>query len=474
MNIRQWLLQLLIPPLILFIVLMSSIFYFNWYKEINTSFESYIKSAVFTLSQSVNTKDVNWLKEHDSSEWQQSLAFKRLNNSLNHLNQNFPFINLKVIAFKKDPNTNKYEEIILASSPQEDLFPVKISEEELEELSKPDQTVFSRKNTIKAGKEILTFFAPIYNEDGTSVGFVAADIDSHVMNQKLKFALLIIIVSAIVTILLTLLSVFFAADKISKPIQKLNNAALAIAAGDTDEPVDVKGPKELSELANNLNIMNECLQENITRLKETSVTRERVYGEYECAQLLQKHMLDYVIENFEEKGLALHHFKIAATSSPYGLLLETSKDNSLVKLKLFEALEKGFTGIYQLLNDHSKNPRFLELQIDKRQGVCSVDYRKMPTPLHWIASQKKLELINQNTTLKENDLVFIYNNGFEHCFENQAQIEAWFKKLLWHFANEGFSLFANMINNEMHFLARKRHVEWDMHLLCIQINFLDS
>ena len=92
--------------------------------------------------------------------------------------------------------------------------------------------------------------------------------------------------------------VFIIADHISKPVRQLNRAALEIAAGDYEANIRVEGPKEIMELAHTLNTMSQCLVEHMSRLKESSLIRERMYGEYECSLLLQYYMLQHVIEDF--------------------------------------------------------------------------------------------------------------------------------------------------------------------------------
>ncbi len=78
-------------------------------------------------------------------------------------------------------------------------------------------------------------------------------------NKHLPVSLLLIVVFAALTILLMVASLFIVANKIARPVQKLNNSALAIAAGQYGESIQVKGPKEIVELANTLNTMSECL-----------------------------------------------------------------------------------------------------------------------------------------------------------------------------------------------------------------------
>ena len=79
------------------------------------------------------------------------------------------------------------------------------------------------------------------------------------------------------------MTVFLIADRISKPVRQLNQAALEIAAGEYETNIDVKGPKEIVELAHTLNTMSECLVEHMSRLRESSLIRK------ECTENMNVH-----------------------------------------------------------------------------------------------------------------------------------------------------------------------------------------
>ena len=126
-----------------------------------------------------------------------------------------------------------------------------------------------------------------------------------------------------ITLLLITVTVFVIADRISKPVRQLNQAAMEIAAGDYEANIEVKGPKEIVELAHTLNTMSECLVEHMSRLRESSVVRERMYGEYECALLLQHYMLQKVIEEFHHASLRMVLISVPLSPLQKGLFLKT-------------------------------------------------------------------------------------------------------------------------------------------------------
>lgn len=116
---------------------------------------------------------------------------------------------------------------------------------------------------------------------------------------------LLAISAAAIILLSVILIVFLVADHMSQMVRKLNQAALEIAAGNYETDIQVEGPKEIIELAHTLRTMSECLVEQMSRLRETSLIRERMYGEYECSLLLQYYMLEKVIEEFHHSHVRL-------------------------------------------------------------------------------------------------------------------------------------------------------------------------
>lgn len=317
---------------------------------------------------------------------------------------------------------------------------------------------------------MMSAYAPILNTDGQGIALMAADLNLKLIDQSLHDAIKVIVVIGMITMLFFILSVFFIANKISKPVQNLKNAALAIAAGDYSEKIEAEGPHEIVELANTLNTMSECLQENISRLQETSRVRERLYGEYECTLLLQHEMLDNVVQKFSHPFLALRSIKSESTTQPYGLYLRVQQDDKQVHFSLTEAKEKGFQGSYQLVSNPTSDvfPK-LHVHFSKEGNELHYIANEMPAPIVWMTAQENFagEGLDR-VVIHSGDLIFLYNQGFDKLFENRAQILEWFRKVLRHFATEELDLFMTMLKNELTFLAKKHHIAHDLNILCIK------
>jgi HAMP domain-containing protein len=288
--------------------------------------------------------------------------------------------------------------------------------------------------------------------------------------------------------------VFFVVNSISKPIQQLKEAALDIAAGDyRSTTVPVKAPEEIADLADALHTMSECVQENISRMREDSTRSERMHGEYECALLLQQHMLHKVVEENLSHAIDVQLINHRSATSPQGLLLQInnpSKDKT--EISFFEAIESGFSGIFKLLKDPHESSQKIQMNIqhlnppqvkkdyieqisekESLDAICEFSIMNMPQPVIWSARKEMFILSDSKEStgiqLERGDLIFLYNHGFAKCFDRPKQIQEWFQKVLRHFAVEGMELFVTMLNCEVNFLARKQHIDHDINIIYIQL-----
>jgi hypothetical protein len=185
-------------------------------------------------------------------------------------------------------------------------------------------------------------------------------------------------------------------------MQKLNNSALAIAAGQYGESAPIGGPKEIADLANTLNTMSECLLENIHRLKENALFRERMYGEYECAMLLQHMMLQKNIDECRSDAMAVKALTLFS-DSPRGLLLNfpTKSDNAF-HIHMAEAEDTGFEGMYELLTQYKYSREIAKhttLTFDRTTSILQSQGPHMP--LFWSLDAKKfIEAQNNKIALE--------------------------------------------------------------------------
>lgn len=77
----------------------------------------------------------------------------------------------------------------------------------------------------------------------------------------------------------------------------------------------------------------------------------------------------------------------------------------------------------------------------------------MPEPIIW--SPNALCLKTKNQGLEKNDLIFLYNKGFDKCFIKKAGIGPWFKNVLQHFSGDELELALPLLSSKLNFLAKK-------------------
>ncbi len=290
------------------------------------------------------------------------------------------------------------------------------------------------------------------------------------VQENLSDSLFIVFLGASLTITIMLVTLFIIANKISNPIQKLNNSALGIAAGDYEEPITIAGPKEITELANTLNIMRECLLENINRLKENSRLREKMYGEYECSILLQHLMLQKNIDDCRSDAVAIKAISFFS-ENPKGILLSLPKKNHLDRfdLHLTEASQEGFEGMYQLLSQNKNASSSTHLFLDRFASVLHIN-EKSCVPFVWSFNKKQfLPLTNSQVAVESGDFFFLYNQGFFNHYKNPQQITNFLARVLKIFAQDGLETMTSMLQKEIAFSMKRKEMIEDIHLLCFQI-----
>ena len=301
---------------------------------------------------------------------------------------------------------------------------------------------------------------------------IAGGLTIEIIDQKFHHSLLLIATAVGLTIASTTAFLLIIANKIARPIQKLNNSALAIAAGQYGESVSLNGPKEIAELANTLNTMSECLLENINRLKDNSLLRERMYGEYECALLLQHLMLQKNIDDCRSDAIAvksLTHF----SDNPRGLLLDLPKSNKhkSFHIHMAEAEETGFEGMYDLLTryKYAKDAQ-LQTTLFFDANTSQLHCQGLHLPIFWSLDQKKfLSLQDGSIAVEAGDLFFLFNQGFSQFFKDRKSIQDLLAKVLKVFAADGLETTVSMLQKEISFATKRKEIFDDPHLLCFQV-----
>lgn len=248
-------------------------------------------------------------------------------------------------------------------------------------------------------------------------------------------------------------SVWFIAANITDPIQKLKDSALNLASGDYEEPIKSEGPQEIKELAITLNTMRECLLENISRLTDYPLQREKLYGEYECAELLQYEMVNHALEAFSEGSFSGRALTLS-TSPKYGLRVLCHGD----ALTLQEAEEEGFRGIYKLLTEGTRKVAKIDLNTGKSTS------ENLPEPLIWSLKEEKLLPFQKPEV---GDFVILYNTGLTRQMPHPSILKDWLAKILKHFAKDGLELTSAMMESELSFFAKKYVHHEDITILLI-------
>ncbi|MEN9654031.1 MAG: hypothetical protein RL235_143 [Chlamydiota bacterium] len=317
-------------------------------------------------------------------------------------------------------------------------------------------------------------------EDEKSEGrSTSPETNSSVTSGVITASITWIVLSAGSTIVIMIATLFMIANRISRPIQRLNQSALAIAAGQYGESIDVEGPKEIAELANTLNTMSQCLYENINRLKENSLYRERMYGEYECALLLQHLMLQKNIEACRSDAISVKAISFFS-ETPRGFLLDFPKPETTDQfcIRTAEAKEEGFEGMYELLTELKQTKKASQdstvpsgiLLLDKNHSSLEIKGDPNHPVLVW--SYQTNTFLPPGTgphPIASGDLCFIGNHGLVNLFRPPGALPALLSKVLNVFAQDGLESFVAMLQKELGFILKRKHLEEDIHLLVIQI-----
>ncbi|GAB4237113.1 MAG: hypothetical protein Tsb0021_16950 [Chlamydiales bacterium] len=324
--------------------------------------------------------------------------------------------------------------------------------------------------TLKS--RLLLWFLPVWI--GTTLFlslFLFISWDLEVIPSALSYGFLIVLF--VLTATITISSVIYLSHKISLPIETLKRGAIAIASGRYGEKIEVTGPQEIQELAHTLNTLSECLEESIIRIKETSLAKERLYGEYECALLLQHRMLQEVIDKTKVPNLALRLIKVRSSSAPQGFFLGIEQEDQSITFTLSQAKEPGFKAMYELLYNRTdlEKKRFPVSYATLKGNQLDCHSHEMAPPVIWSFKRRDFTLVNdQQITIEKGDLIFFYNKGFAKQFQRHHFIQSWFGKALRHFAMENFDSFSTILTNELHFLANKQHITDDLYIIAIKVD----
>jgi HAMP domain-containing protein len=497
-------LWLLLPALLGFVSLIALFFYLNWSQEILDNFRSRLQSIVSVTAQVIPPQEVEWINQHLSDiHLEDHPDYQYYRRKFVQLKQHLPVNNLYIVRIepvkKGDPvllndPSNPINQIYKGKDLENayrQVFLIDINETRPEDTNAPGdfdfsetgehQVYYTKKAFVtaiyearKTQQRFMSAYAPIVNDQGRVIALLGADLNVQEIDQKLRNALLVISLVAAGTVLLATATIFFIADRISKPVQQLNQAALEIAAGNYETDIHVEGPKEIVELANTLNTMSECLEEHISRLRESSLIRERMYGEYECTLLLQHYMLHKVIEDFKHPHLQIRLASANFAPTQRGTLLKLDS-NEEIKLTWIEARGSGFAFLYELstlssvpiknLTDHF----YIECQFIENDSAIRYKVSGLLFPFVWsIKDQRFIYGSKGKVSLQSEDMIFLFNSEIQEYFGSQDRLEGWLSRVLRHFAEDGLDTIQTMLTNELNFLLKREQLTRNFQILSLQ------
>lgn len=292
-------------------------------------------------------------------------------------------------------------------------------------------------------------------------------------SESLLLSILLVSAATLIAFALLILTLAY---KISSPVNKLKDAALSIAAGEYGESVHVEGPPEVVELANTLNTMSQCLEEQIQCLRDNSLARERLYGEYECSRLLQQYLLQQEIERSKIPKFKGRTLRSSSAKQFEGIYLQIDQADDKLQFLFSENREPGFEGMIELIKS-SQNPKDnypprIVLNFHSNKNEMFSESYGMIEPIIWQTKTSTCSLLKGSVRLQKGDFLILFNTSFAKLFSDPKHVQDWFAKVLRHFAEEGLDPVTTMLNNELNFLTNKHHINQDIHILCL--HFIDS
>ncbi len=203
---------------------------------------------------------------------------------------------------------------------------------------------------------LKTAYAPIFNQEGEVSAVIGTDINVNVIEHKTRIALLKTALLGAVAMCIAGLVVYLMTERMVQPIQRLQDAALNVAAGTYGLTVEPSGPRELRGLSDAFNAMslelktsfdekieaNRLLQARVSR-RELALTLSReadVMGSFQtpvfcCRCLGEEGALEDVSGWVTSESLLLLWFGLGA--SP---VLEASRRRREISLVATSILQR--------------------------------------------------------------------------------------------------------------------------------------
>lgn len=319
----------------------------------------------------------------------------------------------------------------------------------------------------KLKNEKISGTIAIFNADKKQVGTITAIINAEELYQHYhqKFWIVILLTGGICILLMVF--VMMIAHWISKPVQKLNQSALSIAAGKYGDTLNVQGPKEVIQLSNTLNIMSECLLENINQLKQTANIWANTYDEQDCLIHMQKKLLEEPIEESKTDIITAKSISFLS-QNPVGIQIAFPHEtDEMLELTLTQAKESGLSGMCHLLLKPKQKENF-KLVLFKKESKIAFEATDFPEPYFW--STKKRSFLSQKNTVQlvSGDYIFLFNKAVSN-FLKEKNFEPLLSRVCKFFAEDGFESLVKMLEKEIQFQLKKHSINEDLHIICVQL-----
>ncbi|MDB6082105.1 MAG: hypothetical protein JWO53_1377 [Chlamydiia bacterium] len=503
MKIRSRLLLLILPTVLGVILSISFLSYLTWYHELLSQFNASLETIVVSSSEIIDGENHEWLADHlHDPDIIKSKSYQKYVRALKRITKELPVTSIYTVKIE----SVRIGEPVLINHPISEqnriydgkdkslayrqIYIIDTGSLDNEPFHPPGDEDFSESGEVKvyttkqpyvtpiykaksSGMRYMTAFAPIINKHGDVVALVAADLSLEVLDSKAHETQGFILLGALATVFLIMIGVVFIANNISQPVEQLKNAALTLAAGNYGKKIEVHGPQEITELANTLNTLSECLREHLSRLEESSLLREKMVGEVECLRLLQTKLIQGVAENFSHPHIQIKAIGIAGRAPDKAAVLEILKNKeTAIELRFKEANFIGFDGIYELIQGQEVSA-FIQLSLtqkDKSTNSWLLDYQyaHMPQPMIWSVKNSEISSAAPHTLIENNDFLILVNNSLDKLLHEESVSKQWFSRVFRHFADEGMDGCMALLSNELAFLAKRYEVRAPLQAICIQ------
>lgn len=487
MNIRTRLLVLILPTVLAVVLTTSCLTYFTWYGELISYFRATLETVVTSSTSIIDHESHEWIAEHASDpDITKSKPYMRYVKALKRVRHKLPVTSLYTV--KIEP-VQKGELVLRKQPPSEKNRPYDGEDPSLafrqiyildsggsatEPTHRPGEEDFSESGEIKiystkqpfvspiyeakaTGLRFMTAYAPILDKDDKVVGLVAADISLDVIDRKARQTQGLILFGGVITVVLIMVGIAIIAKNITQPVEELKNAALTLAAGNYGKRIEVQGPHEITELANTLNTMSECLKEHLVRLEENSLLREKMVGEVECIRILSMKLFQNVADTFSHPEFDLKCVSLIGKTAfrPSVFAVRENGEHTII-LHLSQSNFLGFEGIYELILNGKGYP-FCDVQLTKTKNSwhLSSESENFVHPLIWKNNEATMVVGNKPQALSPGDFIIIPNQElFNLAYEN-GSIQPWFLRIFKHFGEDGIETSCALLYNECLFLTQK-------------------